>query len=145
MDSLTALIEAAALPVILTAGIGFCVWLVKGFLTKTAEHIKELLDRDRTSLSEKIGHIEKNLGEKIGNIDKLLDRDRASINEKFGHIDKQLSNHITETNKKIDKLAEGQAKLEKGQIKLEANLEAKLEKKIDSLFKLYLKSPDKKQ
>ena len=96
-------------------------------------------------LKQDIRHAKESAAKDFGSIEKLLDRDRASINEKFGHIDKQLSNHITETNKKIDKLAEGQAKLEKGQIKLEANLEAKLEKKIDSLFKLYLKSPDKKQ
>ena len=171
MDKITAIIVTAVLATGIAAGIGFCVWLVKSFLTKTAEHIKELLDRDRTSLSEKIGHIEKNLGEKVGNIEELLDRDRTRINEKIGHIeknlgekvgnieelldrdrtrinekighidkqfetiDKQLSNHITETNKKIDKLAEGQAKLE-----------AKISDGQAELYKLLSsKSPDKKK
>ena len=142
MDNLTALIEAAALPVILTAGIGFCVWLVKGFLTQTTEHIEKLLDRDRASFNEKFGHIEK-----------LLDRDRASFNEKFGHIDKQfetinkqLSNHITETNKKIDKLAEGQAKLEVKILDGQAKLEVKIAEGQAELYKLLSsKSPEKKQ
>ena len=135
MDKITALIEAAALPVILTAGIGFCVWLVKGFLTKTTEHIKELLD------------------EKIGRIEKLLDRDRASFNEKIGHIDKQLSNHITETNDKIKELKADVKELKSGQADLAVKIaegQAKLETKISDgqaeLYKLLsLKSPDKKK
>ena len=90
MDSLTALIEAAALPVILTAGIGFCVWLVKGFLT----NIEKIFE-------QKLGHTEKILGEKIG------------------HIDKQLNNHITETNDKIKELQADVKELKSGQAALE--------------------------
>ena len=71
----------------------------------------------------------------IGNIEKLFDRDRTNLNEKIGRIDSQLSNHITETNKKIEKLTEGQAKLE-----------AKISEGQAELYKLLsLKSPDKKQ
>ena len=76
------------------------------------------------------------------------------LKKDIGHIDKQLSNHITDTNKKIEtlkadmkedvrELKSGQTNLAEGQIKLEANLEAKLEKKIDNLFKIYLKKPAK--
>ena len=142
MNEITALIEAAALPVIFTGGIGFCVWLVKGFLT----NIEKIFE-------QKLGHTEKVLGEKIG------------------HIDKQLNNHITETNDKIKELQadvkglkSGQAalevKIEKGQAALEvknaerhaelAEGQAKLEVKIaDGQAELYKllssKSPDKKQ
>ena len=108
-------------------------------------------------LKKDIKNIEKVLGEKVGNIEKLLDRDRARFNEKIGHIDKQLSNHITETNKKIDKLSEGQAalevKIEKGQAALEvkiekgqAALEVKNAERHAELYKLLSsKIPDKKQ
>ena len=131
MKEITALIEAAASPVILTAGIGFCVWLVKGFLT----NIEKIFE-------QKLGHTEKILGEKIG------------------HIDKQLNNHITETNDKIKELQADVKGLKSGQAKLEvknaerhaelAEGQAKLEVKIaegqTELYKLLSsKSPDKKQ
>ena len=135
MDKLTAIIVTAVLSTGFAAAIGFCVWLVKNFLTKTTEHIEKLLDRDRANLSNK-----------IGNIEKLLDRDRAILNEKIGRIEKQLSNHITDTNKKIEKLAEGQADLAVKIAEGQAKLETKISDGQAELFKLLsLKSPDKKQ
>ena len=117
MDKITAIIISAILSAGFAGAIGFCVWLVKGFLAKTTEHIKELLDRDRTSLTEKIGRIEK-----------------------------QLSNHITETNDKIDKLTERVSELEVKNAERHAELEVKNAERHAELYKLLSsKSPDKKQ
>ena len=61
-------------------------------------------------------------------IKELLDGDRTSLNEKIGHIDKQLSNHITETNDKIKELKgevkELKTELKGGQDKLEKKIDA---------------------
>ena len=111
-------------------------------LRKDIGNIEKLLDRDRTNLKELLDRDKTSLKE-------LLDKDRTSLNEKIGRIekqfktiDKQLSNHITDTNKKIEKLAEGQAELVKGQ----AELAVKIAEGHAELYKLLSsKSPDNKQ
>ena len=128
MNEITAIIVTA----FFAGTVGFCVWLVKGFLTQT----KETLKKD-------IGRIEGD----IANINKLLTNHITDTHKEIKDLIKgqadlaaKLERGQAEFAAKMEAgQAEFAAKMEAGQAKLEGKIEeleggqAKLERKIEDL------------
>ena len=85
--------------------IGFMAWFIGFLLHKLIKKDISLLKKDISSLATVIEKDNRNVENKMDSFKELL-------SEKLKPIEKQLSNHVSDTDKKIEKLAEGQARLE---------------------------------
>ena len=96
-------------------------------LSKEMQHLKGDIDNLDTKLSKEMQHLDAKLSKEIQHLDTKLSKEikhtRDLLITALKPIQEQLTNHVTDTDKKIDKLAEGQAALFKGQATLEAKID----------------------
>ena len=96
--------------------------LIHRLLKQDMRYLKKDIDNLDTKLSKEIKHLKKDIDNLDTKLSKEIKHTRELLVLKLEPIEKQLTNHVTDTDKKINKLAEGQ-------VRLEAKLDRILEKK----------------